>query len=71
MDPPQIREVQCLRRILTYHPTAARPAHFPREDAMPLYDFLTLYFLAGLWMLLALPARWFRRIVQVALGVRS
>jgi hypothetical protein len=37
---------------------------------MQLYDFLTLYLLAGLWMLLALPARMFRRIVQVALGVR-
>ncbi len=37
---------------------------------MPLYDFLTMYILAGLWMLLALPAHWFRRIVQVALGVR-
>ena len=37
---------------------------------MRLFDFLTLYVLAGLWMLLALPASWFRRIVQVALGVR-
>jgi hypothetical protein len=37
---------------------------------MQLYDFLTLYVLSGLWMLLALPAQWFRRIVQVALGVR-
>lgn len=37
---------------------------------MQLYDFLTLYVLAVLWLLLALLARWFRRIVQVALGVR-
>jgi hypothetical protein len=37
---------------------------------MPLFDFLALYVLAALWMLLALPARWFRRIVQVAFGVR-
>ena len=37
---------------------------------MPLYDFLTLYVLAVLWLLLALPARLFQRIVQVAFGVR-
>jgi hypothetical protein len=37
---------------------------------MQLFDFLTLYVLAALWTLLALPARWFRRIVQIALGVR-
>jgi hypothetical protein len=41
-----------------------------KDTLMPLYDFLTLYSLAALWMLLALPARWFRRIVQVAFGVR-
>jgi hypothetical protein len=35
---------------------------------MPLLDFLTLYILAALWMLLALPARWFRRVIQVAFG---
>jgi hypothetical protein len=35
---------------------------------MPLYDFLTLYVPAALWMLLALPARVLRRIVQVAFG---
>jgi hypothetical protein len=37
---------------------------------MPLFDFLPLYVLAWMWLLLALLARWFRRIVQVALGVR-
>lgn len=37
---------------------------------MQLIDFLTLYILAALWMLLALPERWFRRIVEIALGVR-
>jgi hypothetical protein len=37
---------------------------------MQLLDFLTLYILAALWMLLDPPERWFRRIVQVALGVR-
>jgi hypothetical protein len=37
---------------------------------MKLYDFLTLYVLAGLWTLLALPIHWFRRIVQIAIGVR-
>jgi hypothetical protein len=37
---------------------------------MQLYDFLSLYILAALWMLLALPARWFRRLIQLALGVR-
>jgi hypothetical protein len=37
---------------------------------MQLFDFLILYILAGLWMLLALPTYWFRRIVQIALGVR-
>jgi hypothetical protein len=35
---------------------------------MQLFDFLMLYVVAGLWMLLALPVRWFRRIVQVAVG---
>jgi hypothetical protein len=37
---------------------------------MQLFDFLTLYILAWLWILLALPARWFRRIVHVAFGVK-
>ena len=37
---------------------------------MQLFDFLTLYVLAWIWLLLALPVQWFRRIVQVALGVR-
>ena len=37
---------------------------------MQILDFLTLYVLAALWLLLALPATWFRRIVQVAFGVR-
>ena len=39
-----------------------------KDTLMPLLDYLTLYVLAGLWTLLALPARWFRRIVQIALG---
>jgi hypothetical protein len=51
------------------------PGAFPlilssARDAMPLFDFLTLYVQAGLWTLLALPTHWFRRIVQIALGVR-
>jgi hypothetical protein len=57
------------KRILSHHPIAARPA-IPSGGAMPLLDFLTLYILAALWMLLALPERWFRRVIQVAFGVR-
>jgi hypothetical protein len=37
---------------------------------MQLFDFLTLYVLAALWMFLALPEPWFLYIVQIALGVR-
>jgi len=32
---------------------------------MPLYDFLTLYVLAGLWVLLALPQKLAHRILGV------
>jgi hypothetical protein len=35
---------------------------------MQLFDFLTLYVLAWVWLLVALPTRWFRRIVEIALG---
>ena len=41
-----------------------------KDTLMQLYNFLILYVLAVLWILLALPATWFRRIVRVALGVR-
>jgi hypothetical protein len=56
------------KRILSHHPIAARPA-IPAEDAMPLLDFLTLYILAGLWMLLALPQKSANRILEILFPV--